>query len=138
MAYVSNMMTYDCIMIAYDSGKNGWAKTVWLKVLRFNLFARLAETAFATIEPLDGFEQIGFVEVGPISIAEIKLSVGALPEQVIAQTHFASGANQQIGIGHERSGKTTRYELFGNLFGFDTSGCDFGCDALDSVGNFPT
>ena len=131
------MMTYDCIMIAYDSGKNGWAKTVWLKVFALQPVRSSCRNGVREIEPLDGFEQIGFVEVGPISIAEIELSVGALPEQVIAQTHFASGANQR-NRDRENEWQETRYELFGNLFGFDTSGCDFGCDALDSVGNFPT
>ncbi len=49
-----------------------------------HLFAGLSEAAFALLVVEDGFAQFGFVEVGPVGVAEVEFGVGALPEQVVA------------------------------------------------------
>ena len=61
----------------------------------------LSEAALPALIADDGLmERIG-VEVGPISVAEIQFGVGCLPEQVVAESHFSSGAYEQVGVGHE-------------------------------------
>ena len=46
--------------------------------------------------------QILALEVRPQGIAEIKLAVGALPQQEIAQPQLAAGADDQLRIGNAR------------------------------------
>ena len=58
----------------------------------FHLFAGLSESALALLVVGNGFVQVGFVEVGPESIAEIQFRVGYLPQQIVADSQLASGA----------------------------------------------
>ena len=58
-----------------------------------------AVAAFALLEIDQRFEQARAGEIGPESFGDVDFGVGDLPEQEIADAHFAAGANQQVGIG---------------------------------------
>src|SRR5262245_28997114 len=63
------------------------------------------------------FEQVPASEVGPERLGYVDLRVRDLPQQVVADAHFAARANQQIRIrltrGVEEAGKTLLVELLG-------------------------
>src|SRR5690606_12170763 len=62
------------------------------------LFAGAAKAALALAEGLDGDIQRGGVELGPQQVGEIKLRVGQLPEQEVADALLAAGADEEIGL----------------------------------------
>ena len=70
-----------------------------------------AVAAFAFLEVEEGFEETGAVEVGPEGFGDEDFGVGDLPEEEIADAHFAAGANQEIGIG-----KIGCVEMAGEIF----------------------
>ena len=56
-------------------------------------------TVTALLEIENGFEQIGSTEVGPQRIGDVDLGIGDLPQQKIADAHFARRSDEQVGIG---------------------------------------
>src|SRR5204863_7789268 len=52
------------------------------------------------LELLEALLQLPAPEVGPELVAEDKLRVGALPEQVVGDALLAAGPDQQVGIVH--------------------------------------
>ena len=65
-------------------------------------FARGAETAvaaFAFLKINQGFEKFRAGKIRPESFGDVNFGVGDLPEQKIADAHFAAGADEQVGIG---------------------------------------
>jgi len=73
-----------------------------------------AVTAFALLKIEKGFEEAGAVEVGPEDIGDKNLGVGNLPEKEIADTHFAAGADEEVGIRKIGGVKMPGELLFGN------------------------
>src|SRR5690349_5465996 len=85
--------------------------------------------AIASMILADGKFQILPGEVGPETIEEDELGVGALPEQKIADAFFAAGADQKIRVGnalgqqiagellliHRRGIEAPRFGLLGDL-----------------------
>ena len=59
------------------------------------------------------------VEIGPQDIAENQLRVGYLPQQKVADSLFATGADQQVGIGYvggrQIAGETLGIDVVGRL-----------------------
>lgn len=49
------------------------------------LFTGLTKPAFALLVVADGFTELFFAKIGPISVAEIELGISALPQQVVAE-----------------------------------------------------
>src|SRR5215469_799092 len=61
-----------------------------------------AVAAFARLIVEQGVEEPGARKVRPKNVRHIDFSIRNLPEQKIADAHFAAGANQEIGIGQTR------------------------------------
>ena len=76
-----------CLPLAVDANRR-----------RSNIQA--AEAAVAGRVGLDRPVQIAFFEFGPAAVGHPNLGIADLPEQKIADPHFAGRADQQIGVGH--------------------------------------
>ena len=76
-----------------------------------------AVAAFAFLEVEEGFEEAGALEIGPESFRDKNFGVGDLPEEKIADAHFAAGADEKIGIG-----QVGGVEMLGEVFLGDGSG----------------
>ena len=63
------------------------------------VFVQAAVTAFALLIFGDAFEQVHAIEVGPEGGYDVDLSVGELPQEKVAEAHFATSADYEIGIG---------------------------------------
>ena len=79
------------------------------------LFGGLAEAAFATLVVDDGAVEFFAAEVGPERVAEVEFRVGRLPEQVVAESLLATGADEQVGVGHEGGGELLAYNVLGDV-----------------------
>ena len=47
----------------------------------------------------NGAQQLEAIEIGPERVGNVKLGVSNLPEEEIADAHFAGSADEQIGLG---------------------------------------
>ena len=72
---------------------------------------KAAVAAFALLEVEERFKEAGAIEIGPQCFGNKNLGVGDLPQEKITDTHFTTGADQQIGIR-----KTGSVEMARNLF----------------------
>src|SRR5271157_6189772 len=61
------------------------------------------EAALAAVEFADGGPEVGAVEIGPHAAGEDQLGVGAFPQQEVAETLLAAGADEEIDRRAERS-----------------------------------
>ena len=77
------------------------------------LFACLAKAALTCRVSLEGFTQGLTAEVGPVDRGEEELSIGGLPEQVVADTLLAPRTDQEVGIGEGSRVKVSRDSLLG-------------------------
>ena len=68
---------------------------------------------------------------------EVEFAVGYLPQQEVADAHFAAGSYQQVGVGDAGGGECGRYGLFGYLFGLQCAVFHLLCQLLHGVGQFP-
>ena len=59
--------------------------------------------------------QIFFLELRPTSFRHPNLCVANLPQQEIADAHFARGSNHEVRIGHPAGVQVTGHRLFMNL-----------------------
>src|SRR3970040_413838 len=76
---------------------------------------RVREAAVTTIAALvvkDGFQQLSLGEVRPKGWRNPDLGIGNLPKQEIADAQFATGADEQVRIGHSGGVKVARNQLF--------------------------
>ena len=64
------------------------------------------------------------------------LAVSSLPQQKIAQTILATGANQQVDIGYAVGIEVIAERLFGDIFGPDTLS-DQPPRRIDNLGSTP-
>ena len=62
-------------------------------------FAHAAVAAVAFLEFHQGFEEARTVEIRPKSIGDENFGVSNLPEEEIADAHFAAGADEEVGVG---------------------------------------
>ena len=62
------------------------------------LFACLAKAALTCCVSLKGFTQGLSAEVGPVDRGEEELSIGSLPQQVVADTLLAPRTDQEVGV----------------------------------------
>jgi hypothetical protein len=87
------------------------------------------------LEVDERFEQAGAIEIWPEDFSDEDFGVGNLPEQEITYTHFAAGADEEIGIGEIGSVEMARDLFFGD-------GCvsgvaiAFGEDRIHGVDDF--
>ena len=81
---------------------------------------------------LDGLAQMRFAEIGPERGRDDKFGVGDLPEEEVAQAHFATGANEQIGVGQVAGVEVLGDDLFGDFGGVDVALLDLGGDGADA------
>src|SRR5262245_25184292 len=63
-----------------------------------DLLAGAAEAPLARAVGNDGRVERGGVEVGPQRFGEVKLGVGQLPEQEVADALLAAGADEEVGL----------------------------------------
>src|SRR6201997_5329524 len=70
-----------------------------------------AVAAFAFLIVDEGFEEAGAIEIGPESFGDEDFGVGNLPEEEIADAHFAGGSDEEIGVG-EIGGVEMAGEIF--------------------------
>ena len=68
-----------------------------VRVARRRTQAAKAAVALLIIE--NGVQQIGAPEIRPQRFGDVQLGIGDLPQQEIADAHFAGGPDQKIGIG---------------------------------------
>src|SRR5438093_12224204 len=61
-------------------------------------FTDAAVAAFAFLKFEQGLQQSRAVEVWPERLGDENLRIRNLPEQEIADAHFAAGADQQVGV----------------------------------------
>src|SRR5260370_33334320 len=72
-------------------------RTGWLLDRSF-AFADAPTTALAFLKFEQGLQKSRAVEVGPERLGDENLRIRNLPEQEIADAHFAAGADQQVGV----------------------------------------
>src|SRR6266581_8123141 len=72
-------------------------RTRWLLDRSF-AFADAPITALAFLKFEQGLQQSRAVEVWPERLGDENLRIRNLPEQEIADAHFAAGADQQVGV----------------------------------------
>ena len=101
-----------------------------------DLFAGFSVASFSLLEAFDGFHQVFFVEVRPEGVAEVEFGVGTLPEEVVAQSDFSSGSDEQVGVRHEGGEEVLGDGFFRDVLRFDFSVCHFLCDSLHGVREF--
>ena len=82
--------------------------------------------------------ELGFAEIGPEGGGDDEFGVGDLPEEKIADAHFAAGADEQIGIGNVSGVKVLGENLFGDVGGVEVAGPDLLGDAADGIHDFGT
>ena len=88
-----------------------------------DLFTGFAESAFPFLVVTDGFAKFLFPKVRPVGLAEIEFGIGALPQQIVAQTDFSAGAYQQVRIRHETGRHVRRDQIAVNRFGCQFAFC---------------
>src|SRR5262249_26997132 len=59
-----------------------------------------AESAVAGGIVAQGLAQVGLAEFGPALLRDPELGIADLPEQEVADPHFARRADQKVGVGH--------------------------------------
>ena len=77
------------------------------------------------------------VEVGPVSVAEIKLRIGYLPEQIVGYAHLSARAYQQVGVGHEACLHVVCHDILVDCVDCETSVLNLGSYVLYGVGYLP-
>ena len=77
--------------------------------------------------------ELGFAEIGPEGGGDDEFGVGDLPEEKIADAHFAAGADEQIGIGNVAGVEMLGKGLLRDVGGVEFAGFDFFRDAADGV-----
>src|SRR5580704_14260361 len=70
-----------------------------------------AVTTLALLEIDQSCEEMGTIEIGPKDFSDEDFGVGNLPEEKIADPHFAAGTNEEIGVG-QIGGVEMARELF--------------------------
>lgn len=58
-----------------------------------------SEAALAVLEFSDSVEEILMLEIGPEEVGEKELGISHLPEEEIADSEFAAGADKEVGVG---------------------------------------
>ena len=117
------------------------AKNIFFCFRRGGLFgylvARFAETALATLVGKEGIVEILVTEIGPELLAEIELGIGHLPKEEIADTEFATSADEQVGIGVVLGNKIVAKSVLGDVGGLEGAVLRFTTDGAESLGGFP-
>src|SRR5204862_455420 len=94
-----------------------------LRVLIERSFGARVSHTDAAVAPLallvreHGLEQVAAPEVRPQCFGDVNLGVRDLPEQVIADAHFAARANQEVGVRLPRGVQETRKALLIQILG---------------------
>ena len=94
-----------------------------------------AEAAAAGCEIAQGFVEFFDGEFGPEGVGDVELGVADLPEEVVADAHFAGGADEEVGVGHAGGVEVFGEGLFGDLGGAEFAAFYFFGDAADGVGD---
>src|SRR5262245_65238074 len=90
-----------CPPQAYALVRRGWARPEDDGMRR--LAARSgSEAAVSLLVAPDGAQEVDLAEGRPVDVAEVKLAVGALPQQEARQPDLAGGPDDQVGIGEIR------------------------------------
>ncbi len=66
--------------------------------------------------------EFGDGKVGPECLRDVELAVGDLPEQIVAHTHLARGADEQVRIGHAGGGEVIGEVLLGDVLRAERAG----------------
>ena len=66
-----------------------------------HLFASQSVTTLTALIFINCLAEFLFVEIGPQHLGKVEFRIGQLPQQEVAQTLFLTGADKQVGVGHE-------------------------------------
>ena len=102
-----------------------------------DLLAGLAETAFALLIAPNGLAKLFFIEVGPVGVTEVELSIGALPKQVIAQTALATRTDKEVRVRQERGVERFVDGLVVDIFNTESALLNTTGDFLGGLDNLP-
>ena len=105
------------------------------------LFACLTEATFTSRVGFEGFAKGLTPEVRPVDRGEEELSIGGLPEQVVADALLTSSADQEVGEGEGSRVEVCRDALLGKVLRREGAGSYLTCyllrrtqDLLDVLG----
>src|SRR5262245_36000752 len=73
---------------------------------------------------LERVVELQFAEIGPERLRHQQFGVGDLPEQKIADAHFAAGADEQVRIGQVGGVEVLAQNLFGDVWRVQLAGLD--------------
>ena len=99
----------------------------------------MVDSAVATVAcgvVFQGFVEFFVGEFWPGCGCDVEFGVGDLPEEIVADPHFASGADEEVGVWHAAGVEVVGDGLFGDLAGGELVGLDFVGDLSDGVGDF--
>src|SRR5512147_2193944 len=102
-----------------------------------DLFAGHAEATLPPGVPAQRGLELRSIEVRPEHVAEIKLRIGQLPKQEVADAALATGAYQKIRLGRERQRKPLRNRALVDAHVARTRSELFFRGTLSSLGNVP-
>src|SRR5947209_10639935 len=80
---------------------------------------------------LDGTLERFAGEIGTVGRQEDQLGIGCLPKEKVAQTHFAAGAYEEIGVRNSGGVETGRDRRLANQCGIELPCLSFRGDAAD-------
>ena len=109
-----------------------------LRFVGSHLLRSFAKSAFSTLIICDGSIEMFGREIRPISFGEIKFAVCALPEQIIAETEFSSGANEQFRIRQKVRGEFLLQHFFGDFLSAQFSALYLLGYLSSSISDFPS
>src|SRR5688500_16965892 len=84
----------------------------------------------------EGFDELGFAEIGPEGGGDDKFGVGNLPKEEIADAHFSAGADEEVGIGNVTGVEMLGDDLLVNFGGFEFAFLYFRGDGASGFNDF--
>src|ERR1017187_6949185 len=102
------------------------------------LSSQAAKPSMSAMIFFERFKKLRLAKIRPQRRRDDQLRVRNLPQQKIADAHFAARADQQIGIGPVSRVQMLRENFFGDVLGIKFAGLRFFRDAARGVHDFRT
>ena len=99
----------------------------------FNLGLGLTVATLALLVVVDSLVEVFVAKVGPQQVGEIELGIGCLPEQEVADTQFAAGTDEEVGVGIVAGGEVATQCLLVDIALFQS----LAADLLQCLGYLP-
>src|ERR1700732_4140591 len=81
----------------------------------------------------EGLGEMVATEVGPERRGDVDFGVGELPEEEVAQAHFAAGADEEVGVGIVAGIEMMIENLLVDLRAVEVAQLDFADDRVDRL-----